>query len=304
LNHGIPEDDPGVSVGARVAAAFIALRSCDGSFPNPGPPPFTGGTALGVWRPTPPAGLPMAAPWLGNVTPFFITRPSQFRSEPAPDLTSNEYARHYNEVKEIGALNSAVRTPEQTDMAQFYAGNTPVIWNRGLREIAAVHGDDIADTSRMFALVNLAVADALITSWNDKTHYVFWRPITAIREGNTDGNPLTEADPSWQPLITTPNYPDHTSGANAFASTVTHMLEHYFGTDQMTFSITTTNTGPTVNDTRTYNRFSDAAEDVVNARIYAGIHFRFADTAAWKQGKQIADWAFKNFMRPRTKKNH
>lgn len=302
LNNGLSETDPGVAVGAKAAAGIIALRACDGSFPNPSPPPFVGSVAVGVWRPTPPANLPMAASWLGGVTPFTITRPSQFRAEPPPALSSREYARDYNEVKAIGALNNSSRNAEQTDVAHFYAGNTPVIWNRALRDIAITHVDNIADSARLFALVDLAVADALITSWNDKTHYVFWRPITAIREGDNDGNPATAGDSGWQSLITTPNYPDYTSGAVNFASAVTVGLEHFFGTDHMTFSLTTTNVGPTVQDTRTYHRFSDARQDVVEARIFAGIHFRFADEAARKQGKQVADWTFKNYLRPVNKR--
>jgi len=302
LSHGLTEADPGVAVGAKAAAGIIALRACDGSFPTQTSPPFVGGTAPGVWRPTPPANLPMAAPWLGNVTPFAMTRPSQFRSEPPPALTSREYTKDYNEVKAVGALNSSVRNALQTDMAQFYAGNTPVIWNRALRDISITHVHNVGDSARLFALVSMAVADALISSWNDKNHYVFWRPITAIREGDNDGNPNTIGDAGWVSLITTPNYPDYTSGACNFASAVTTTLEHFFETDHMTFSITTTNVGPTVEDTRTYNRLSDANQDVVDARVYSGIHFRFADEAARKQGKQVAHWTFKNFLRPVSKR--
>jgi hypothetical protein len=301
FNHGLAENDLGVKVGARAAAGIIALRACDGSFPSPAPPPFIGGTGLGVWRPTPPSNQAMTAPWLGNVTPFTLTRPSQFRAAPPPALTSRRYARDYNEVKAVGALNSSSRNPQQTDVAQFYAGNTVVIWNQALRDIADLHIADIADSARLFALAHMAIADTLISSWNSKNYYVFWRPITAIREGDNDGNSRTEGDAGWQSLITNPPYPDHTSGANAFASAATRSLELFFGRDWMTFSVTTTNTGPTVEDTRTYNRFSDAAQDVVDARVYSGIHFRFADTAARKQGRQVADWAFKNFMRPISK---
>ena len=302
LSNGLTESDPGVAVGAKAAAGIIALRACDGSFPAQPPPPFIGGTAPGVWRPTPPANLAMAVPWLGNVTPFAMNRPSQFRSEPPPDLTSREYAKDYDEVKAIGALNSSVRNADQTDLAQFYAGNTPVIWNRALRDIVNTHVHDVGDSARLLALVSMAVADALISCWNDKNHYVFWRPITAIRQGDNDGNPDTIGDSAWVSLITTPNYPDYTSGANDFASAVTTMLEHFFGTDHLTFSITTTNVGPTVQDTRTYQRFSDAAQDVVDARVYSGIHFRFADEAARKQGRQVAHWTFKNFLRPLSRK--
>ena len=302
LSNGLTESDPGVAVGAKAAAGIIALRACDGSFPAQPPPPFIGGTAPGVWRPTPPANLAMAVPWLGNVTPFAMNRPSQFRSEPPPDLTSREYAKDYDEVKAIGALNSSVRNADQTDLAQFYAGNTPVIWNRALRDIVNTHVHDVGDSARLLALVSMAVADALISCWNDKNHYVFWRPITAIRQGDNDGNPDTIGDSAWVSLITTPNYPDYTSGANDFASAVTTMLEHFFGTDHLTFSITTTNVGPTVQDTRTYQRLSDAAQDVVDARVYSGIHFRFADEAARKQGRQVAHWTFKNFLRPLSRK--
>ena len=298
LTNGISQNDPGVAVGAKAAAGIIALRACDGSFPAVPPPPFVGGTAIGVWRPTPPANLPMAAPWLGNVTPFSMTRPSQFRSAPPPALTSREYAKDYIEVKAVGALNSSIRSVDQTDVAQFYAGNTPVIWNRAIRDIANANVDNVADSSRLFALFSMAVADALISSWNDKTHYVFWRPLTAIREGDNDGNPDTAGDPAWQSLITTPNYPDYTSGAVNFATSATTILEHFFGTDQMTFSLSTTNVGPTVQDTRTYHRFSDAAQDVVDARVYSGIHFRFADEAARKQGRQVAQWTFKTLLHP------
>jgi hypothetical protein len=298
LNHGLSETDPGVEVGAKAAAGIIALRACDGSFPIVPPAPFIGGTEPGDWRPTPPLNQPMLAPWLGSVTPFVMTRPSQFRSEPPPALTSREYARDYEEVKTIGALNSSLRTPEQTDMAHFFAGNTPTIWNRTLREVSDTHVADIAESSRLFALATMAVADTLIAVWNDKLHYKFWRPITAIREGDNDGNPLTAGDAAWVSLIVSPNYPDYTSGANGFASAVTHTLEHFFGNDHLTFSLTTTNVVPTVDDTRVYHRLSDARNDVVDARVYSGIHFRFADTAARKQGKLVADWTFKNFLRP------
>ena len=142
------------------------------------------------------------------------------------------------------------------------------------------------------------MADAIITSWNSKKYYVFWRPITAIQEGNNDGNPQTVGDPTWLPLIVTPPYPDYTSGANNITAAATRSLALFFGRDRMTFSVTTTNVGPTIQDTRTFNRFSDARQEVVDARVYLGIHFRFADEAARKEGMSVADWAFRNFLRP------
>ena len=298
FNHGLADNDPAVAVGAKAAAGIIALRACDGSFPNPAPPPFIGGTDIGVWRPTPPGNLPMLAPWLGNVTPFAMTRPSQFRAEPPPALTSREYAKDYNEIKALGAFDNSSRTAEQTDIAHFWNTNYGISWNQALRDIVAARVDNIADSSRLFALADMAIADALINCWNTKNFYVSWRPITAIQLGNNDNNPLTTGDPNWKSLITTPNYPDHSSGANSFTGAVTRILALFFETDHLTFSVTTTNPGPTIVDTRTYNRFSDAAQDVVDARIYEGIHFRFADEVGRRQGKQVANWVFKNYLRP------
>lgn len=301
-SRSIPDDDPGVAVGAAAAAGMIALRSCDGSFPTTPQTPFTGGTGVGVWRPTPPANLAMVAPWLGNVTPFFMTRPSQFRADPPPALTSRQYTKDFNEVKSVGRATGSSRTPEQTDIAQFYAGNPVIMWNRAVRDVSNAHALEVSESSRLFALVSMSVADALITSWNNKVHYVFWRPITAIREGNTDGNPSTEADITWESLIVTPPYPDYTSGACNYATAVTKSLEHFFESDDVALSVTTTNTTPTVQDTRTFTRLSNAADEVVDARVYSGIHFRSADEAARKQAREIALWGFKNYLRPNGKR--
>jgi hypothetical protein len=234
---------------------------------------------------------------LGKVKPFTLTSPSQFGGAPPPALTSDEYVMAYNEVKALGALENSSRTPEQTDLAQFWAANYLVLWNRALRDIADAHIDSIGERARLFALASMAIADAVITAWDSKNQHNFWRPITAIREGNTD-DPRTVADTSWMPLTTTPNYPDYTSGANNFTAAVTGILALFFGKDDLTFSVTTTNLGPTIEDTRTYSRFSDAAQDVVDARVYEGIHFRFADESARKQGSQVATWAFQNFLQP------
>ncbi|HET6645752.1 MAG TPA: vanadium-dependent haloperoxidase [Pyrinomonadaceae bacterium] len=300
LSKGILPDNPGIVVGAIAAANIIALRANDGSFPNPAPTPFNGGTDPGVWRPTPPANASMLAPWLATVTPFTMRSPSQFRAnQPPPALKSPEYTRDYNEVKALGADNSP-RTFEQNELANFWNSNYVVLWNSVLRNLANLHVDNIADSARLFALADMSMADSIITSWDSKLHFVFWRPITAIRLGHTDGNPNTIAAPAWNSLLTTPPYPDYTSGANNISRAALRSFALFFGTEEMTFQITTTNPGPTVQDTRTYNLFADAAEEVVDARVYQGIHFRFADTAARKQGKQIAQWAFSHFFRPRS----
>jgi hypothetical protein len=292
--HGLAPNDPGVAVGQEAAAGIIALRANDGSFP-PNPEPFLGGTDPGEWRPTPPAFAPMLIPWLADVTPFTLKSPRQFRAAPPPPLTSGQYLRAYEEVKALGALSGSDRSPEQTDLANFYNVNFLLLWNQALRDIANAHVNNIGDTARLFALTSLATADSAITAWDSKRHFVFWRPITAIQEGDNDGNSRTVGDPTWQPFATTPPYPDYTSGANNVTGAVTGALELFFGTDQMTFSLTG---NPLAQNPRTYNRFSDAAQDVVDVRIYQGIHFRFADSAARTQGRRVAKWAFKHFLRP------
>ncbi|MFN2442681.1 MAG: vanadium-dependent haloperoxidase, partial [Thermoanaerobaculia bacterium] len=236
--NSLDVNDPGVAVGAAAAAGIIALRANDGAFPAVPPAPFTGGGEIGMWRPTPPGFSPMAAPWLANVTPFAVKSPSQFRAKKAPALTSREYAADYNEVKALGSLFDSSRTQEQTEIGYFWSDNTPIQWHRALRAVAAANVDNIGDSARLFALASFSAVDAVITCWETKIHYVYWRPMTAIHEGGDDGNPATEGDPDWRPLINNPNYPDYTSGANNVTAAMTRTLELFFGTDEMTLTVT------------------------------------------------------------------
>jgi hypothetical protein len=302
-NNGLAENDPGVAVGAAAAGGIIALRANDGSFPNPDVP-FNGGTNPGDWRPTisynpgpPPSLASMAAPWLGAVKPFTLVSSTQFRAQPPPALTSGRYTRAYKEVKAFGSFSSTDRSPEQTDLAYFFSDNFLVFLNRGLRDIDTTYVHNIGDSARLLALAELAIADAVITAWENKKHYNFWRPVTAIQEGDSDGNPKTIGDLNWKPLINTPPYPDYTSGANNVTGAFTRTVSLFFGTDHLTFSLSSA--APlAIQKTRTYSRLSDLARDVVDVRIYQGIHFRFADLAARRQGRLVAKWAFKHFLRP------
>src|SRR5215469_213893 len=309
--HGIAETDAGVAVGAAAAAAIIALRAHDGSFPSPPPPPFTGGTNIGEWRPTPsfiilpgatlpspPSMSPMLAPWLATVTPFTLKSPSQFRAVPPPALTSKRYAAAFNEVKSMGVATNSSRTAEQTDLALFWYSNYLILWYQTLRAVATEHLTSIDDNARLFALVSLAMGDAAITAWDTKRHYVFWRPYTAIHEADNDDNPETTSDLNWQPLVNNPNYPEYTSGANNVTGAITRMLELFFGTDEMIFTVTTNYAlaNPQM-PTLTFHRFSDAAKDVMNARVWEGIHFRFSDVQGRRQGRQVARWVFSHFLR-------
>jgi hypothetical protein len=306
IDHWLSPLDPGVAVGTAAAAGIIALRANDGRFP-PGQVPFVGGTAPGEWRPTdsfqgipptPPPFSPMAAPWVAKVTPFTLKSGDQLRAAPPPPLNSNEYTNAYNEVKAMGARFNSARTVDETNFALFFASNYVVLWNRAVRELAASQNLSIGDNARLCALVTRSMADAIITSWDSKVTYPSWRPLTAIREGNNDTNPDTVGDPVWEPLVNTPNYPDHTSGANNVSAAATRALDLFFGKGEMTFTLWTTNATPGIPQSRTYSRFSDAADDVVRARIYEGIHFRFADEDARKQGRHAAQWVFGHFLKP------
>jgi hypothetical protein len=294
-NNELSEDDPGVEIGQLAAACIVALRENDGSFP-PNQDPFMGGTDPGVWRPTPPAFAPGSFPWLGAVTPFALDGTDQCNAVAPPKLSSGRYTQEYNEVKALGSKTSTERTPEQTDMANFWSDNSAQIWARLLRALAA-NLDSLGDSARMFALTYLANADAGICAWNSKYSYVYWRPVTAIQEGDNDGNPNTIGDPAWLPVLNTPPYPEYTSGANNVSGSTTRTLHRFFGTNHMEFSLTS-NFPPTIDKERDYSKFSDAADEVVEVRILQGIHFRSADKNAKKQGKKVADYVFEKYLRP------
>jgi len=319
-NHRLTQADPGTDVGERAASAIIARRAGDGSFPTPPPPPDLGGTGAGQWRPTPPALAPFSTPWLGAVDPFTMDFNEQFRAGRPPALTSREYTRAYNEVKALGGpvgYPGVTRTPEQTQIGYFWSGNTIALFEDMIRGLvgACDMGSEqrycrslnrLGDSARLFALANLAGADAGIRAWNSKKHYNFWRPITAIQQilpADNDGNPETQADPNWTSLIPTPPYPDYTSGANNLSGSFTTIVRRFFDADKVTFKAHSTAPQAVPNE-RTYERFSDLADEVVEARIYLGIHFRFADTAARREGTRVATQAFNHFLRPVHDRGH
>ncbi|HWW29360.1 MAG TPA: vanadium-dependent haloperoxidase [Steroidobacteraceae bacterium] len=301
--NGVDPLDPGTAVGALAAANMLALRANDGRFPA-NPPPFLGGNAIGQWRPTPsllpgspPSLAPGLTPWVASVNPFTMMSDSQFRIGPPPDLTSDKWADDYNEVKSVGALQSTTRTAEQTDMAYFWADSGPILWQNALRYISGNYLNDVGDSARMYALAEAALADAQIACWDSKYFYDFWRPITAIRLGDQDGNPLTAVDPGWQPLINTPNFPEYPSGHADISAAISHMLQLFFASDVLSFQMTTTNP-LALQKTRAFTHLSQAEQEVVDARVYSGIHYRNSDTSAREQGRRVAKWVFKHYLRP------
>jgi hypothetical protein len=291
-NRGL-SGDSGIGVGQQAAVNIVNLRANDGSFPA-NPEIFVGGNDVGEWRPTLPAFAPMATPWLGAVAPFTLKDSTQLLpAPPPPNVGSGEYAQDYNEVKALGRVNSAVRTQAQTDLATFYSGNFIVLWERTLRDVASANIHNISDSAFVLAMANMASADAIISAWAAKRFWARWRPITAIQEGDNDGNPKTAGDPTWLPFLPTPPYPAYTSGATNLTGAMTRTLELFFG-NKLTFTVTSTS----AQTSKTYDRFSDMAEDVVNVRIYQGIHFRTDDEVALRQARRAADWAYSHVLRP------
>jgi len=258
----------GIAWGQSVADAILAWRSTDGF--TPAPPPFVGGTAVGEWRPTPPGFLPGAVPQFATMTPWVLAAPWQFRPAGPAGLTSDQYAADFNEVKAIGSLTSSIRTAFQTEVAKFWNGNTPLFWNRIALTMAAKRHTSLSENARLFALLNLAMADAAIACWDAKYHYVFWRPITAIALADTDGNPATDPDPAWTPLLITPNFPEYPSGHATVSPAAAVVLQTSFG-----------DSGPFTLDSdvlpgvlHSFTSFAAAADEAFVARIYGGIHFR------------------------------
>jgi len=237
----------------------------------------------------------MSVPWLAFVRPLLVRSATQFAPQPPPGLTSTRYTRDFKEVKAVGSATSTRRSPAQTSTAQFFSGNALVQYNAALRNQVAVRHLDIADAARMFAAIDMSQADTQISVWRVKYVYGTWRPITAINLAGTDGNPATAADPKWVPLAPTPNYPEYPSGYNAYNATVTYGLQDLFRTRHVHVTLISTAV-PGVQ--RHYDSGSALRRVVVNARIWLGFHFRFADTAARDMSKRLVPWTLGHYFQP------
>jgi vanadium-dependent haloperoxidase-like protein len=271
----------GISIGAAVAARMLANRANDGRYV---PYSFTAGTGVGQWRPELPMFVSDPFAWVSNVKPFAIGRASRFRTAGPLDIHSAAYARELNEVKAVGSSTSTTRTATQTALAMFYTANPISMMNKSLRDIVTRKGLSITRAARLFAMTSVSGADALIGCWDDKDHYSFWRPITAIRSADLDGNAATTKQADWLPLLPTPPYPEHPSGYNCFTGATTQAAREFFGTNDVRITLTS----PVTMTSRTYRRLSSIVTDTINARIYLGIHFRTPDVQGAKLGRQTA----------------
>jgi hypothetical protein len=298
----IPNGTPkagGLAIGQQVAAEIISLRSTDRSGETLS---YTPGTLPGQWRPTPTAFAPSLLPIWPLVDPWCMDNGSDFRhSDGPPGVSTPQYAAALNEVKALGRATGSTRTQEQTDIARFWADgggtSTPAgHWNRIAQTVAAAQGNTLSENARMFALLNLAEADAAIVSWDNKYEYDFWRPVTAIQLAADDGNDATTADPDWTPLIGTPPFPSYTSGHSTFSGAAAEVLKQFYGTDSISFT-TSAEGAPGVAD-RSFTSFSQAAEEAADSRLYGGIHYRFDNEHGMQNGVALGQFVFANELQP------
>jgi hypothetical protein len=305
----------GIDAGAAAAAAMLSKRTGDGRY---GPSPSVCGEDPGEWRPTatnpasPPGVIPLTcvptgvldgSAWVGNVTPFSAKGSAQFRTKGPYALTSRQYTKEYDEVKSLGGNGTttpSARTQAQTDMAWFFTVNPVPMFHATFRAVSKAEGLSLVEQARLFGLLGLSGADSFINCWNDKAHYSFWRPITAIRLGDGDTNGKTVGDASWTSLVPAPPYPDHPSGYNCITGATMRTGKAVLG-DRTSFTLNATPTiaGVPTPMTRSYSRFWDVAEDTIVARMYQGIHFRTPDEQGAKLGKDVANWVAAHELQPR-----
>ncbi len=286
----------GIRVGKICAERMLANRANDGWTATP--PAYILPLTPGNWQQTPPANAAAAFTHIPNVTPFALTQITQFTPAPPPALTSAEYATDFNEEKELGSATSTTRTADQTLTAQLWASGpaSDTRYTNLVRGLALSRNNTTVENARLFALNYMASHDSLQTSFTSKYVYGLWRPITAIRRADEDGNPNTAADPNWTSLIPAPPYPTYAGNAAAASASVATTLALFFGRDDIAFQV---NFGGTPNVIRSYSSFSALNTEVARSRVYGGIHFNFDNTAGQSIGRNVANFVFLNYLTPR-----
>ena len=277
----------GLAIGAQAAAGILAIRVNDGR--SVALEPYVPGTQPGQFRGTNPIGRPNP-----YIKPFVMTSASQFRLPPPPALNSAAYATDFNETRILGGATSTTRTAGQLELARFTTENPAVHWTRNIRRFAMTNGT-LSDHARLMAMVWVAHADATIACFDTKYHYQTWRPFTAIALADTDGNDATTADPSWAPVLPTPNHPEYPAAHSCATSSTMEALRAFHGTSQITFDVDSTVSGTT----RRYANPTELVDDVATARIAGGMHFRFSSDAGAAQGKNVAQWMASRHFQPR-----
>ena len=297
-----PQKTAAIIWGEYVANQILAYRADDGATDIVPPPDRSG---AGLWMPTPPAYAPYLLPQWAFLRPFCMNNSAQLRPPGPPALTSAKYAADLNEIKALGAATNSTRTAEQSQIALFWddgAGTEtpPGHWNSIAQRVAAGQGNSLQDNARLFALLNLALADAAICAWDAKYCFDFWRPVTAIRNADQDGNPATEPDPTWNSFIVTPPFPEYVSGHSTFSGAAATVLATFYGTDEIAF-VAGSDFLPGV--LRRFNSFSAAAEEAAVSRLYGGIHFRSANEDGLQGGFNLGRFVVENFMLPKANRS-
>jgi hypothetical protein len=280
----------GLLLGEQVGLGMLQLRTNDGLdtlVPYVQRPP-----GRGVYEPTAPA-MPLGTR-LPLVLPLAMDSAAQFRPDGPPALRTQEYARDFKDVRRLGRVDSRARTADQTAVALFWTDHDIPQWNRNLLRLADARELSPLETARMLAMAHVAGGDAMIGCFDAKYHYLSWRPVHAIQRADTDGNSHTAPDPAWQPLLATPNHPEYPSAHACHTTAIAEVLESVFGPGRLRFSIDSLVTG----ETRSYQRFKDVVEEVNNARVWAGFHFRYAQDDGARLGRQVARFVVRNFFQP------
>ena len=290
----------GLALGRIAGKAIVALRAADDIFQNP-IVEINNPLEPGVYQPVPPSPF-VYAPFWATLKPFALESPKQFRITPMPALNSSEYAEDFNEVRLKGAKENSTRTAEETSIAKFWYEFSEIGWNRVTATVAADQNLDLLFTARLFALVNMALADSYIAGWDSKFHYDFWRPYTAVRAAATDGNDNTPEEASWEPLLNTPPVQDYPSTHSALGNAAATVLNKLVG-NSVGFTMPSTSADP-VNSTRTLTNFSQAAVENADSRVFAGIHFRFSCEKGLELGKDIGDWILSSQLKPKGNSNN
>jgi len=283
----------GVSWGQYVADAVWSARQVDGF--TPAMAPFIGSPTTGFWRPTPPANSSGVGPQFATMTPWVLTRPSQFRPQPPPALNSPEYATDFNETKIWGVATGSVRQPEDSALAVFWSGNGTLYWTRVAGDLAQARQLSTSESAHLFAVLHVAMADASIATWDAKYRYVFWRPVTAIRLADEDGNDDTMDDPTWTPFLTTSAHPEYPSGHSNLAGAAAKVLSAIFG-PEVPFNATSEISPGSV---RWFVGFDNALKEMADARVFGGMHFRTACVRGTALGGTVASYVLENAMRAR-----
>ena len=297
----LPDDEArakGIAIGQEVAEKFLALRSGDGrnapityTFLPPSP---------GVYELTPGAPPPPATPqtpWLALLRPFAMNSPSQFRAPEPPHLASKRYARDFNETKLYGVHDNSARSPEQTEIGLFYSENPGNWLSRNIRLISAAHGLSLAENARFFAQLYVTTGDAAIAAWDSKFHYNRWRPVTAIRSADIDGNPETQPDPAWLPLVVTPGHPEYPAAHGCVTGGLAYALEKFFRTSHLATTLTSTAVPGVPLAQHSFSNIHEIVTEVINARIYGGMHYRTSGEEGAAIGRKVADWVSRHYFR-------